>query len=179
MLAWLRRQVPVPGEQRARTSRKVLLALPVAVALLLAAYFLLPRGHRGMCVPLDGVARMYVGEKAIQMVKSIHWHPKAIKDIVNATVVFYKDGSVLWETQSRNWREAQELLAEMIRAIKLNQGELPYLIPVRHEINGTVVYFIADVRGPVHALFRKGNLLIWLEMGLNGTKYLKELLRCK
>ncbi len=155
----------------------IALIVSALVTLLLLKPFL--SASEGLCFPKDGLVRIYVGSKAIEMIKSIHWHPNAIHGIKNATVAFYSDGSVLWEALFTDSSTAAKLMKMMIDAIKGNQGKLPYLVPVAHNINGTTVYFFADVRGPVHALFEKGNLLIWLQMGKNGLKYLKYLLSCK
>ncbi|NPA85082.1 MAG: hypothetical protein GXO07_03640 [Crenarchaeota archaeon] len=165
--------------------RKELLLAPLVGALAAASFFLLTnnpavatRAQGALCVPREGIAKIFVGEKAIEMVRSIHWNPEALKGIVNATVVFYSDGSVLWETKLKDEKTAETLLSRMLNAIKKNQGKIPYLSPVEHKINGTTIYFIADVRGPAHALFRKGDVLVWLQFGRNGMQYLKELLRC-
>jgi len=115
------------------------------------------------------VIKYAVGSKAIEMIKSIHWHPEDLKGMVNGVVALYDDGSVLWLALFKDPKTANSLEQKMVNAINRAQGRIPYLRPIPHE----GFYIIPDVRGSYHVLWREGRCLIWLQLGNKGMELLK------
>jgi len=123
------------------------------------------------------VVKALVGEKGIEAIKSIHWNPNALTGLINGSVVIYSDGSVLWISALRNASIAEELEKRMVSRIVQFQGELPYGVPIPHKVGNTTFYIIPDLRQRVHVLWREGKYLIWLQLGADGIKIFKELVK--
>ncbi len=123
------------------------------------------------------VVKALVGQEGINAIRSLHWHPNAIKGLEDGAVVMYSDGSIAWIAVFRNDSIASKLLNEMISKIKEYQGELPYAVPIPHKVGNMTFYIIPDVRNRVHVLWQEGRYLIWVQMGKQGVNVLNALIK--
>ena len=163
---------------RALGRKRILLVLAViAVASSIGLYYLVDNEARGYpeSLPDGAVPRaVYVGEAALDMVKSIHWNPENIA-VEEAVVVEYTDGVRLWIARGPGM---EETLQRMIEKIMAYQGTLPFKPIHDVEINGVRVYMFYDlnVPGKIHALWVRGDSLIWVEIPPQAASRTPELL---
>lgn len=107
-------------------------------------------------------AEVYTGEKAVSMVKGIHWNPAAI-NVSDALVIVYSNGVRVWVSITP---EAGVLLDKMLSKIMEYQGRVPFVPAHDLGTSGVRVYLMYDTNSPgkVHALWARGDLLVWTEV---------------
>ncbi len=157
--------------------KKLRLAVVVSVALLgaIAAYLLLSTGNNSpgtgyaaRLVPdeLAGYKLLHLveGEKALEIIKGIHWEPGDIR-LINAAIAEYgANGSIAFRLWVGVSNDACLLVETMAQRMKMYENVLPYTAPVNHTLAGHLVYFSRDKRDSrIHAFWCEGKYVIWLE----------------
>ncbi len=157
----------------------IVVAVAVVVALLLPGVLkpttsssepyppTLPGGYK--------VYRAYTGEKAVEIVKRLHWHPSEVK-IEKAYVVQYTDGTIIWLAYVGSRDKACSDVEAMVKAMYKYASRLPYTPPVNHTMWGHQVYLSMDKRdGSLHVFWCQDGYTVWVRVGASGVKGLQHI----